>query len=181
MTKKADRVTEDDTEATKSARMKASVVTEIACVISASLTSTAKPDTTGLERRVRWRGLGILAGDDIEADAATTTANASAPMRTARHICTGLETNLPFSLVNAGIHFHPLKHDSWVLVGFQDKVWLGNVKLIYVKGGGQKPTHNYVESCNSINNLSVAFRGADLPALWAIIDATYLQTGRLLS
>src|ERR1700685_1699918 len=28
------------------------------------------------------------------------------------------------------------------------------VKLIYIKGGGQKPTHNYVMSCNNINDLS---------------------------
>ena len=28
------------------------------------------------------------------------------------------------------------------------------VKLVYVKGGGQKPTHNYMTSCNNINDLS---------------------------
>ena len=28
------------------------------------------------------------------------------------------------------------------------------VKIIYTKGGGQKPTHNYATSCNNINQLS---------------------------
>lgn len=46
-----------ETSSRESAALKASVVTEIT---SASLTTTVKPDTSGVERRVRWKGLGIL-------------------------------------------------------------------------------------------------------------------------
>ena len=39
---------------------------------------------------------------------------------------------LPYLLINVGIHFHPLRHDSWVLVGFKDRVWLGNGVCMFV-------------------------------------------------
>ena len=121
--------TVDDSDSTESTRMKASVVTEITRVISASLTSTAKPDTTGLERRVRWRGLGIVAEGDATASTPTIVQD---NMSTGRSIYTALEAKLPYSLINVGIHFHPLRHDSWVLVGFQDRVWLGNGVCMFV-------------------------------------------------
>src|SRR6266478_3937693 len=81
-----------------------------------------------------------------------------------------LRPPLPFT--DAGIHFHPLRSGSWVLVGFKDQIWLGNgktnfgfsriyyltisllVKIIYTKGGGKKPTHNYATSCGNVNDLS---------------------------
>jgi hypothetical protein len=129
--KMADPISEDDNDVSKSTRLKASVVTEIAHVISASLTSTAKPDTTGLERRVHWRGLGILAEGDVATNTASTNRD-RASASTGRYTYTTLEANLPLSFIEAGINFHPLKHNSWVLVEFQNKVWLGNGEYMFV-------------------------------------------------
>ena len=79
---------------------------------------------------------------------------------------------LPLPFTDAGICFRPLRSGSWVWVGFKDQIWLGNgktnfgfsriyyltislsVKIIYTKGGGKKPTHNYTTSCGNINDLS---------------------------
>jgi hypothetical protein len=107
--------------------MKASVITEITRVISASLTSTAKPNTTGLERRVRWRGLGIFADEDKADETPNTHGDDS--VLAARKIYDSLGRRLPLSFLTAGIHFHPLKQNSWVLVGFANRVWLGNGKF----------------------------------------------------
>jgi hypothetical protein len=127
--KTADADTDDGTDASKSKHMKAAVVTEIARVISASITSTAKPNTTGLERRVRWRGLGVLAEDDATGDDAVAAVGNNSTLASSAHsLYTTLERRLPFSFVTAGIHFHPLKHSLWVLVGFRDRVWLGTGK-----------------------------------------------------
>jgi hypothetical protein len=116
-----------ETDAAKSRSMKASVVTEITRVISATLTSTAKPNTTGLERRVRWRGLGIIAEDDAVEDTPATHANDST--NSARSIYGSLSQRLPLSFTDAGIRFRPLRPGSWVLVGFKDQIWLGNGKI----------------------------------------------------
>ena len=122
-----------EAEAAESRSMKASVVTEITCVISAALTSTVKPNTTGLERQVRWRGLGIVLDEDSgnrdEADNTVPAVPNDDSANLARHIYDSLGKCLPLPFVNAGIHFNPLRHGSWVLVGFKDRVWLGNGKL----------------------------------------------------
>jgi hypothetical protein len=119
-----------ETDVAKSRSMKASVVTEITRVISATLTSTAKPNTTGLERRVRWHGLGIFAEDDAIDDALATDVNTST--NSARSIYNSLSRRLPLPFMDAGICFHPLILGSWVLVGFKDQVWLGNGKQISI-------------------------------------------------
>jgi hypothetical protein len=114
-----------ETDAATSSKLKASVVTEITRVISASLTSTAKPDATGIERRVRWRGLGILGNDDTIDTAETPAMHELELASSARHIYDALSRRLHLPFVNGRIHSHPLKTGSWVLVGFQDKVRLG--------------------------------------------------------
>ena len=139
-------------------------------VISATLTSTARPNTTGLERRVRWHGLGIFTEDDAAEDTLATHANDTT--NSARSIYDSLSRRLPLPFTDAGIRFRPLRSGSWVLVGFKDQIWLGNgktnfgfsriyyltisllVKIIYTKGGGKKPTHNYATSCDNVNDLS---------------------------
>ena len=120
-----------EAEAAKSRSMKASVVTEITRVISAALTSTAKPNTTGLERRVRWRGLGVLAEDDEPDDSMVPAMRENDSADSARNIYNSLGKRLPLPFINAGIHFHPLTLGSWVLVGFKDRVWLGNGEYKY--------------------------------------------------
>ena len=110
--------------------MKASIVTEITHVISASLTSTAKPDAMGVERHVHWCGLGILANKDKADDMPPDSLNDETVL-VACKIYDSLSRHLPLSFVTTGIHFHPLKHNSWVLVSFTNKVWLGNGKWKY--------------------------------------------------
>lgn len=119
--------TSDSEGAGKSDQMKASIITGIARVISASLTSTAKPDTTGLERRARWQGLGILVEDEISNPKETvdqSLRNDSASIAR-QNVYMSLSSALPLSFATAGLQFHPLKHGSWVLVSYLDSFWLG--------------------------------------------------------
>lgn len=122
------------TDAEKSSNVKSSIVNEITRVISASLTSTAKLDTTGLERRVRWRGLGVIAGEIESQSEVPPPQDAGSNLTTsARKVYSTLAKHLPYSFSSAGITpFHPLKHGSLVLVGFMDKVWLGIGMYLYI-------------------------------------------------
>ncbi|KAM5544042.1 hypothetical protein V8D89_002228, partial [Ganoderma adspersum] len=51
-------------------------------------------------------------------------------------------------------HFHPLQIGSWVVVCKWGQVHLGRVSLIYLKGGGQRASHNQSASCTDVNKLS---------------------------
>ncbi|KAI0359463.1 hypothetical protein OH77DRAFT_1419960 [Trametes cingulata] len=81
---------------------------------------------------------------------------ASKGERTARAgIYRHLEARLPFQLTAGGMsHFYPLRRGSWVVVYKMDKLYLGQVRVLYVKGGGLRPTHNYADSCEEIGKLS---------------------------
>jgi hypothetical protein len=102
----------------------------------------------------------------------TPATHANDTTNSARSIYDSLSQRLPLPFTDAGIRFRPLRSASWVLVGFKDQIWLGNgktnfgfnriyyliisllVKIIYTKGGGKKPTHNYATSCDNVNDLS---------------------------
>ncbi|KAI0059301.1 hypothetical protein BV25DRAFT_1138913 [Artomyces pyxidatus] len=119
-----------DTEQTP--KLKANIVSEITRLISASLTSTAKADTSSVERLVRWKGLGIspAAEEAVDIDA-TPLAAAPLPSASRRDIFSKLEkTNPRFTFTSGGVNaFFPLVHESWVVVVFQGQLWLGQGTL----------------------------------------------------
>ncbi|KAI1785182.1 hypothetical protein LXA43DRAFT_152132 [Ganoderma leucocontextum] len=66
-----------------------------------------------------------------------------------------LEGKLPFMFASGGIsHFHPLRVGSWVVLCKMGKLHLGQVCVIYLKGGGQRATHNQSATCTDISKLS---------------------------
>ncbi|KAG5636706.1 hypothetical protein H0H81_007102 [Sphagnurus paluster] len=135
-----------------SSKLKASVVTEITRVVSASLTSTAKADTAGIERLVCWRGLGVVAMQEAEGNGDEPLIGNGDSIAEASSAVT-LESLI--ALINGGISpFSPLIPGSWVLVMVQSRIWLAKVQILYLKGRGKKPSHNYAESCNEISSLS---------------------------
>jgi hypothetical protein len=117
-----------EVEAAKSRSMKASVVTEITRTISAALTSTVKPNTTGLERRVCWCGLGVLA-EDNEPDDMVPAMRENDSADSARNIYNSLEKHLPLPFINTRHSFSST--NSQFLVSFKDRVWLGNGEYKY--------------------------------------------------
>ncbi|OSC97163.1 hypothetical protein PYCCODRAFT_1192056 [Trametes coccinea BRFM310] len=66
-----------------------------------------------------------------------------------------IDARHPFMLATANISpFHPLRHGSWVAVCKLGKLYLGQVMVMYTKGGGQRPTHNYATTCEDVAKLS---------------------------
>jgi hypothetical protein len=69
-------------------------------------------------------GLGIIASDDV-VDVDTMPAMCNIELeKSSCYIYDALTRRLPLLFVNADIIFNPLKPGLWVLVGFQDWVWL---------------------------------------------------------
>lgn len=129
----------DDEMSSSESKLKASMVNEITRVMSASLTSTAKGSTSGIERIARWRNAGIVLDGILNATPlpsdATSPANPPQPSALRnRQIYQPLAQRLPrFSFITGGISsFHPLKPGSWVLVGFKDRLWLGSGALSFI-------------------------------------------------
>jgi hypothetical protein len=182
-----------DDSSTSTTKLKASMVNEITRIMSAALTTTAKLDSAGVERLARWRNAGIVTEDLSNA---TLTVDSARPTRSAlqsREIYQPLTARLPaFRFATGGISsLHPLKRGSWVLVGFKNRLWLGNgesasylllshlspdpfgwpppVKILYLTGGVQKATHNYADICSDITSLS------------RLVVAIYTEYGAYLS
>jgi hypothetical protein len=55
-----------------------------------------------------------------------------------------------------------------------------SVRLIYVKGGGERATHNWVTSCESLDSLSrlIVRTYSDLGLYWSPVNASLVETGR---
>ncbi|KAI0258130.1 hypothetical protein BC834DRAFT_847591 [Gloeopeniophorella convolvens] len=133
--------------------LKASLVNKIMRVISDSLVTTAKPSTTGAEHKIRWTNLGIKVPEDVKDKKKNKTKY--------RLVLSGprpkIPSRLPMPLSNAGLttlRKRPLQAGSWIVFGFADCLWVGQVKVFYLKGAGIRPTHNYEETCNDIATLS---------------------------
>jgi hypothetical protein len=120
-----------DDDPTSTTKLKASMVNEITRIMSAALTTTAKLDTAGIERLARWRNAGIITDNLSNMAAPSNTSSSTGLARSAlqaREVYKPLAQRLSgFPFVNGGLSaLHPLKCGSWVLVGFQNQVWLGN-------------------------------------------------------
>lgn len=113
--------------------------------------------------------LGILTNPAFAREAEVTSGNRAA--RTG--IYRSLDARMPYSFTSGGMsHFNPLRQGSWVVVSKFDKLYLGEGKLVscwfplipltlcwtvvvlYLKGGGARPTHNYSEACEDVGKLS---------------------------
>ncbi|KAH9900738.1 hypothetical protein C8Q73DRAFT_675529 [Cubamyces lactineus] len=92
--------------------------------------------------------IALTIGDGTQSD------SSAVKMRTT--VYRGMDASiLKYQPASGGIsHFHPLRQGSWVVVCKMDQLFLGRVSVIYVKGGGQRPTHNYSDSCEDISKLS---------------------------
>ncbi|KAI0263495.1 hypothetical protein BC834DRAFT_844610 [Gloeopeniophorella convolvens] len=154
--------------------LKASLVNKIMRVISDSLVTTAKPSMTGAEHKIRWTNLGIKVPEDVkdkkkeqdqvppstvrtEAEDPEQAPSGGGSMTSRSHVYDALQDSLKMPLSNAGLttlRKRPLQAGSWIVFGFADCLWVGQVKVFYLKGAGIRPTHNYEETCNDIATLS---------------------------
>ncbi|KAH9943952.1 hypothetical protein B0H21DRAFT_469767 [Amylocystis lapponica] len=156
----------------ETSKLKADLVTEMTRALSAAMTSTGpKQDTSGVERQVRWKGIAAVASqvlDESIEDSGVGPGETAPEKRDSGRVVHGqgaastrsavygnLEKHSQFAFISGGVSvFHPLKPGSWVAVGYLGKLFFGQVKILYVKGGGKRPTHNYTASCPDVSKIS---------------------------
>ncbi|KAJ3755338.1 hypothetical protein EV360DRAFT_72935 [Lentinula raphanica] len=156
---KEDELTENPTSSTPV--LDAQVLNTLSRYVSETLTGTGKLDTAGVERRTRWKMIGITGKlEDVDLTIPSDEVSASNVNRQmylkARSLYQPLESVVnPLAPVTANISpLTPLCQESWVLVYFKEAIYLGQVKVIYVEGGGKNITHNYTPSCSDILKIS---------------------------